>query len=138
MDEVKQQLQIVRTTFENQKPKHSVTEVRQMDTLGWWRRAQRAGTVPAICHLVRIVYCLPATSAASEREFSNSSSFAIARRAALGADKIEMMSLVRSVIQLLGVDGWNQWIEQRLQQMRAALQPPKVPRAQTSEFEGGE
>ena len=131
MDEVKQQLQTVRGLFEASAPKNGVTEVRKSDTLAWWRRTQRAGTVPAICHLVRIVYCVPATSAASEREFSNSGSFASARRAALDSDKIEMMSLVRSVIRLLGVDAWNQWIEERLQALRSASAKP--PRANASD-----
>lgn len=120
MSEVKAQLRAVRGTFETKAPA-TPTEMRRMDTLKWWLRAQRGGTLAAICHLPRIVFSVLATSAPSEREFSSSGVIATARRAALNANRIEMMAFIRSVIRQVGVDAWNAWVSERLRDLRTSL-----------------
>lgn len=113
---VRDELARVRDAFERGAP-GSPTEIRNdIDPLAWWRTYARE--VPLIKHLPRIVFSVPATSAASEREFSNAGAVATANRARLSADKVEMTSVIRSVIRNLGPERWMTWIEQRVAQIQ--------------------
>lgn len=112
---VKEELKKLRDTFEGHKPENCLTEMRdEIDALQWYKNNQDA--FPAIKHLPFIIFSVPGTSAAAERQFSCSSANASILRSRLDVDKMEMLSLVRSVIKQMGVDGWKKWINERVDQ----------------------
>lgn len=101
--EIRGQLSNVRTVFENAMAppagEENVTLMRDnINALAWWKKNLDRAISPAINHLARIVHCIPATSAPSERVFSNSGLLATASRAALHADKVEMCTIIRGVM----------------------------------------
>lgn len=53
------------------------------DPLPWWKALCDRGHHNAIAHLPRIIHCVPATSAASERIFSSAGRVATSGRASL-------------------------------------------------------
>lgn len=97
--EIRAQLRAVRTLFENVLKPPSPLDMRaDLDAIVWWKKNLVKAKSPAINHLARIVHCIPATSAPSERVFSNSGLLATATRAALHADKVEMCTIIRGVM----------------------------------------
>jgi hypothetical protein len=96
--EITGQLNGVRGVFEHQLAPVDPLELRSRDALAWWKKNWTLAVSPAINHLARIIHCIPATSAPSERVFSSSGLLATATRAALHADKVEMCTIVRGVM----------------------------------------
>ena len=84
-----------------------------VDPLAWWSR--NASELPSIQHIAKIVFCVPATSAASERVFSSSGVSATSLRARLDVDKVEMMTVLRSVLHAMGARKWQEWLRNILQ-----------------------
>ena len=84
----------------------------EIDPLQWW--AANGPLLPDIQHIAKIVFCVPATSAASERVFSSSGVTATSLRARLDVDKIEMMTVLRSVLHAMGSAKWRGWLRKTL------------------------
>ena len=112
--EVRQQLQSLRSAFEEffaHRAGDSDDELaaaakaseiyNDVDPLVWWK--ENADQTPAIKHLPRIVFSVPASSATSEREFSSAGVNSTAGRARLDSDKVEMLSVLRSVMKAMGL-----------------------------------
>lgn len=83
-----------------------------IDPLEWW--ARNSSQLPDIQHIAKIVFCVPATSAASERVFSSSGVSATSLRARLDVDKVEMMTVLRSVLHMMGAAKWRDWLRKIL------------------------
>lgn len=112
------ELAALRAAFE-QAPPANPTDTRDIDPLGYWKMLVENGRCTSVAHLARIVLSVPATSAASEREFSNSGSFTTANRSKLSVDKVEMITVVRSTIKAMGARAWLDWIRGKLADERA-------------------
>lgn len=115
MNEVKRQLFAVRTAFEHFAPE-SPTELRPGSPLLWWRKqeTENLAAISSIRHLPRIVFSVPANSATTVRLFSVASRISNTGRAALGADKVEMMTVLSSIMRHVGSDEWDNWLADRL------------------------
>ena len=101
---------------------------QDIDPLQWW--ADYGSQLPDIQHIAKIVCCVPATSAASERVFSSSGVSATSLRARLDIDKVEMMTVLRSVLHAMGGSKWRDWLRKILTDVDAENEQQQTSRKQ--------
>ena len=78
----------------------------QVDVLAWWKEASKE--YPLLAEIAREYYCVPATSASSERSFSQAGLVVTSKRHNLNVKTIEMLCFVNQNYHALEpfVDEW--------------------------------
>ena len=121
-ERIQEELDLVRRHFESRVDDRNRFRVSNgvngsaLDPLKWWHEeSSRSGSsISSIAVLPRIVFCVMATSAASEREFSSVKQNTLSVRPRLAPVKSEKVAVMRSLIRDMGGEKWRSWIAQEL------------------------